>query len=897
MANESENLLILVDGSSYLYRAFHALPPLTNSRGEPTGAVYGVISMIRKLLSDYHPQHIAIVFDAKGKTFRDDLFVEYKAQRPPMPDDLIAQIEPLHNVIEAMGLPLLMIDGVEADDVIGTLAHQATHKGMHTVISTGDKDLAQLVNNHVTLVNTMNNTTLDPQGVIHKFGIPANLIVDYLSLVGDSVDNIPGVPNVGPKTAVKWLQEYGSLDKIIAHANDIKGKVGDNLRAHLDQFPLARTLSTIKIDVPLHASISDLKPTPADEKNLIHLYQQLEFKSFLSELLEKEQHKNPATTKQYETILTEKEFNTWLKELTKAPLFAVDTETTSLDAISARIVGVSFAITAGKAAYVPLAHNYLGAPTQLSRDWVLQQLKPLLENPQHHKVGHNLKYDKNVLANHGINLQGIEYDTMLESYIFDSTGSRHDLDTLSLKYLGHRTILFEEVAGKGTKQITFNEVPIETAAPYAAEDADICLQLHQQIWPRIAENKGLVATFKTIEIPLLSVLADMERFGVLVDANLLRKQSHELAERITQLEQEAYALANQPFNLSSPKQLQEILFSKLGLPILEKTPTGQPATGESVLQDLARDYPLPRVILEHRSLSKLKSTYTDRLPEVINAITGRVHTSYHQAVAATGRLSSSDPNLQNIPIRTAEGRRIRQAFIAPPGYQIISADYSQIELRIMAHMSNDPGLLHAFAQNWDVHNATAAEVFGVTLDKVSSEQRRRAKAINFGLIYGMSAFGLSRQLDIDRNTAQEYIDIYFARYPGVKKYMETTRQLAHKQGFVTTLYGRRLNLPEINSRNLQRQRAAERAAINAPLQGTAADIIKKSMINIAAWLAEKTCDAHMIMQVHDELVFEVAKADVDNVIKKVKELMCTVPEISVPLSVDVGVGNNWDEAH
>lgn len=897
MTTNSENLLILVDGSSYLYRAFHALPSLTNSHGQPTGAVYGVVSMIRKLMTDYQPQHIAIVFDAKGKTFRDDLFEEYKAHRPPMPDDLIAQIEPLHEIITAMGLPLLIIDGVEADDVIGTLTHQAMHKNMHTLISTGDKDIAQLVNNKVTLVNTMTNSTLDPQGVIDKFGIPANLIVDYLSLMGDTVDNIPGVPNVGPKTAVKWLQEYGSLDNIIANANKITGKVGDNLRAHLGQLPLSRALSTIKIDVPLPMSISELTLCPSDEKKLINLYQQLEFKSLLSELLEKEQHKDVSTPKQYDTILTEQDFNIWLEKLQQANLFAFDTETTSLDAISAKIVGVSFAIEPHKAAYIPLAHNYLGAPTQLSRDWVLQQLKPLLENPQHHKVGHNLKYDKNVLMNHDINLQGIQYDTMLESYIFDSTGSRHDLDTLSLKYLGHRTILFEEVAGKGAKQLTFNEVPIETAAPYAAEDADICLQLHKQIWPRIIENDGLTQTFNNIEIPLIGVLAKMEQYGVLIDDKLLSLHSHEIAERIIQLEHEAYALAQQPFNLNSPKQLQEILFTKLGLPVLEKTPTGQPATGESVLQDLAINYPLPRVILEHRSLSKLKSTYTDRLPEVINPITGRVHTSYQQAVAATGRLSSSDPNLQNIPVKNAEGRRIRQAFIAPQGYQIISADYSQIELRIMAHMSNDPGLLNAFANNVDVHKATAGEVFGVSLDDVTSEQRRRAKAINFGLIYGMSSFGLAKQLDIDRNTAQEYINIYFARYPGVKKYMETTRQLAHKQGYVTTLFGRRLNLSEINSRNIQRQRAAERAAINAPLQGTAADIIKKAMIMIDAWLSQKTCDAHMIMQVHDELVFEVAKADVDIVVNKVKELMCTAPEISVPLAVDVGVGNNWDEAH
>ncbi len=897
MQNPNKNLLILVDGSSYLYRAFHALPPLTNSRGEPTGAVYGVINMIKKLITDYQPEHIAIIFDAKGKTFRDEIYPEYKSHRPPMPDDLITQIEPLHNIIKAMGLPLLMIEGVEADDVIGTLAKQATQKGLKTLISTGDKDIAQMVNENITLVNTMTNTKLDPQGVINKFGIPANLIVDYLSLVGDSVDNIPGIPGVGPKTAVKWLQEYGSLDEIIKQADQIKGKVGDNLRAHLSQLPMARTLSTIKTDVPLNIYFDQLKTNSPEKNALRDLFQRLEFKTWLAEILNELPEETTKKTQHYDTIFTEHDFNQWLNKLKQAELFAFDTETTSLDAISAEIVGVSFAIASDQAAYIPLAHDYLGAPEQLSRDWVLAQLKPLLENPQHAKVGHNIKYDKSVLANYHINLQGIRFDTMLESYIFDSTGSRHDLDSLALKYLGHKTIHFEDVAGKGAKQLTFNQVTIEQASPYAAEDADISLQLHHKIWPKISENQGLMQTLTTIEIPLLSILSDMERHGVLIDATLLRSQSKEFAENIIHLEQKAYAIAGQSFNLSSPKQLQEILYEKLQLPILEKTPTGQPATGESVLQDLARHYELPKIILEHRSMAKLKSTYTDSLPEKINAKTGRVHTSYNQTVASTGRLSSTDPNLQNIPVKTAAGRRIRQAFIAPPGFKIISADYSQIELRIMAHMSQDPGLLNAFAQGWDVHAATAAEVFGVSIDHVAPEQRRRAKAINFGLIYGMSSFGLARQLDIERHVAQEYIDIYFARYPGVKKYMENTRQLAHHQGFVTTLYGRRLNLPEINSRNIQRQRAAERAAINAPLQGTAADVIKNAMIKIAAWLAEQTCNATMIMQVHDELVFEVAENEIELASRKINELMCDMPEISVPFLVDIGVGNNWDEAH
>ncbi len=897
MQNLGKNLLVLVDGSSYLYRAFHALPPLTNSRREPTGAVYGVINMLRKLLSDYQPEYIAIIFDAKGKTFRDEIYAEYKSHRPAMPDDLIVQIEPLHNIIKAMGLPLLMIDNVEADDVIGTLAHQAEQKGIKTLISTGDKDIAQLVNTNITLVNTMSNTTLDTQGVITKFGIPPNLIVDYLSLVGDSVDNIPGIPGVGPKTAVKWLQEFGNLDEIIKYADRISGKVGDNLRAHLSQLPLARTLSTIKIDVPLHITVEGLKSVNPDKKSLRELFQYLEFKSWLAEILSELPEVASEKTQQYETIFTQNDFNDLIKQLTHIELFALSIETTSLDTMTAEIVGLSFAINPGKAFYVPLTHNYLGAPTQLLRDSVLSQLKPLLENQKITKVGHNLKYVRSVLSNYHINLQGICFDTMLESYVLDSTGTRHDLESLSLKYLGHQTIPLADVAGKGAKQLIFNEVPIAQAAKYAAERADISLQLHQILWPNLSENPGLNATLMRIETPLLSVLSDIERHGVLIDPKILRQQSKEFAETIVHLEQQAYQIAGQSFNLNSPKQLQEILYGKLNLPILEKTPTGQPATGESVLQDLAHTYPLPRIILEHRTLAKLKSTYTDALPEQINSKTSRIHTSYQQAIASTGRLSSTDPNLQNIPIKHAEGRRIRQAFIAPPGYKIIAADYSQIELRLMAHMSQDPGLLNAFAKGWDVHTATAAEVFNVDLDHVTSEQRRRAKAINFGLIYGMSAFGLAKQLDIDRHTAQQYIDIYFARYPGVKKYMENTRQLAHREGFVTTLYGRRLNLPEINSRNLQRQRAAERAAINAPLQGTAADIIKKAMLKIADWLAKQSCDAYMIMQVHDELVFEVAIKDVELACEKIKTLMSEMPEISVPFVVDIGVGDNWDEAH
>lgn len=897
--------LVLVDGSSYLYRAFHALPPLTNSHGEPTGAIYGVINMLRKLLNDYQPEYIAVVFDAKGKTFRDALYAEYKAHRPTMPEELQKQIEPLHAVIQAMGLPLLMIDGVEADDVIGTLAQQAINHNIPTVISTGDKDFAQLVNGHITLVNTMTGSQLNRENVINKFGVPPELIIDYLTLVGDTVDNIPGVPGVGPKTAAKWLNEYSSLDNLIARADEIKGKVGDNFRAAIAQLPLTKQLVTIKLDVPLDFKPTDLTRKAADNKALLDWFKRLEFKGWLTELTNKSAALEPAATEQmsvckkadYEIIFTEADFNKWLQQLENAELFAFDTETNSLDYMAAEIVGVSFAMTANKAAYIPLAHQYPGVPAQLNREKILQQLKSLLENPNKKKVGHHLKYDMSVLANHGINLQGIAHDSMLESYVLDSTGSRHDMDSLSLKYLDHHTIHFEDVAGKGAKQLTFDQVDIAKAGEYAAEDADVTWQLHQTLWPRIADSAKLKQVYSELEIPLISVLSRIERQGVLVDAKLLAKQSHDIAKRLLQLEEEAYQLAGQVFNLSSPKQLQDILYTKHGLPVLEKTPTGQPSTSESVLQELAYQFPLPKVILEYRSLSKLKSTYTDRLPEAIHPRTGRVHTSYHQAAVATGRLSSTDPNLQNIPIRTEEGRRIRQAFIAPKGYKIVAADYSQIELRIMAHMSQDPGLLNAFKQELDVHKATAAEVFGIPLEQVTGEQRRRAKAINFGLIYGMSAFGLAKQLGIERQEAQEYITRYFARYPGVKQYMEATRQSAHQLGYVETLLGRRLNLAEINTRNMQRQRAAERAAINAPLQGTAADIIKKAMIKVDYALQSSHLNARMIMQVHDELVFEVAETNLEESIAIIKECMVHAAALSVPLIVEVGIGSNWDEAH
>jgi len=904
MAESNRQPLVLVDGSSYLYRAFHALPELKNSRDEPTGAVYGVVNMLRKLIDDYHPARIAVVFDARGRTFRDDLYEHYKANRPPMPEELASQVEPLLAVIRAMGLPLLQQAGVEADDVIGTLAARAAQSGLDTLISTGDKDMAQMVNDRVTLVNTMNNTRMDRDGVIEKFGVPPERIVDYLALVGDSVDNIPGVPKVGPKTAAKWLNDFGTLDRLTQRANEVPGKVGENLRAHLDQLPLSRQLATILLDVPLDVSPDDLTPAAPDTDALRSWFERLEFKSWLRQLdtavdaAETVAPSPPAKTQcNYETLTESRQLEHWMKRLERAELFAFDTETTSLDYMQARIVGVSFADMPGHAAYVPLAHDYLNAPPQLDRDAVLARLKPLLENPQRHKVGHHLKYDRNVLLNHGIDLRGIAFDTMLESYVLDSTASRHDLDSLAQKYLGHANITYEDVAGKGAKQLTFNQVPVETAAPYAAEDADISLRLHETLWPQLREHSGPASVYRDIEVPLITVLSDMERTGVKVDAAMLRAQSGELEKRMLEIEQEAFQVAGEAFNLASPKQIQALLYEKQGLPVLAKTPTGVPSTAEHVLQDLALEYPLPRLILDYRSLSKLKSTYTDRLPEQINPQTGRVHTSYHQAVAATGRLSSSDPNLQNIPIRSDEGRRIRQAFIAEPGYRILAADYSQIELRIMAHLSGDQGLLAAFAAGEDIHRATAAEVFGVGLDRVTGEQRRSAKAINFGLIYGMSAFGLARQLGIERGQAQQYVDLYFSRYPGVKAYMDATREKARSQGYVETLFGRRLYLPEIGTRNNQRRQAAERTAINAPMQGTAADIIKRAMLAVHAWIAREGAPVRMIMQVHDELVFEVEQDRISQVSESIRAMMSGAASLSVPLLVDVGDGGNWDEAH
>jgi DNA polymerase-1 len=896
--------LVLVDGSSYLYRAFHAMPALTNSRGVPTGAVYGVVNMLRRLLSDYDPEYMAVVFDAPGKTFRDDLFAEYKAQRPPMPDELVAQIEPIHAIIRALGLPLLQVEGVEADDVIGTLAHEAARTGRDTLISTGDKDMAQLVNTHIRLVDTMKDAMYDHAGVVTRFGVEPGQIIDYLALVGDTSDNIPGVPGVGPKTAAKWLQQYGTLDAIVAHAAEIGGKVGENLRGALGQLPLARNLATIKCDVELKLAPSGLQRQPPDAAQLRELYARLEFRTWLAELggVNRPPEAPPETAPAahsagYETIADMTQLEAWLARLRTAGLFAFDTETTDLDVRRAEIVGVSFTDRAGAGAYVPLAHAYPGAPAQLDRAAVLAKLKPLLEDERLAKIGQNFKYDLAVLANYGIELRGMRYDTMLESYVLDSTASRHDMDSLALKYLGYKTLEYEDVTGKGKNQINFSEVPIEQAAAYAAEDADVTYRLHAHLWPRLNETPTLVKLFAELEMPLVPVLARMERVGVRIDVAMLKQQSTELAKRMLEIEREAYAAAGQPFNMGSPKQIQEILYGKHQLPVLKKTPTGQPSTAEEVLQELALDYPLPRLILDYRSLSKLKSTYTDKLPEMINPQTGRVHTSYHQAVAATGRLSSADPNLQNIPVRTAEGRRIRQAFVATPGYKIVSADYSQIELRIMAHLSGDTGLIHAFATNQDVHRATAAEVFGVSPELVSDDMRRAAKAINFGLIYGMSAFGLAKQLRIDRAAAQEYVERYFARYPGVRAFMERTRELARRQGYVETLFGRRLHLPEINAANQVRRQAAERAAINAPMQGTAADLIKRAMLTADAWIRDSGVDVRMIMQVHDELVFEVAEAVVETTRAQVRQAMSEVAQLSVPLVVDIGTGDNWDEAH
>ncbi|HEY0722302.1 MAG TPA: DNA polymerase I [Gammaproteobacteria bacterium] len=901
MTSRLDKPLVLVDGSSYLYRAFHAMPSLTNSRGEPTGAVYGVTNMLRRLLNDYDPVHVAVVFDAKGKTFRDELYAEYKAHRPPMPDELRHQVEHIHTVVRAMGLPLLMVGGVEADDVIGTLARQAEQQGMCVLISTGDKDMAQLVDEQITLVDTMKETLSDVAGVKERFGILPVQIVDYLTLIGDTSDNVPGVPKVGPKTAVKWLEQYGSLDGIIAHAAEIGGKVGENLRESLHFLPLSRQLVTIKTDVPLAWGPHELLRQAPDRETLKGIYSHLEFKNWLAELLAGgESVETPllaVAEQSYELITSVEQLDVWLRCLELAELFAFDTETTSLDYMEARIVGVSFSVQPGHAAYVPLAHDYAGAPEQLQRDYVLGRLKPLLEDAGKAKVGQNFKYDMSVLSHHGITLRGIAHDTMLESYVLDSTATRHDMDSLALKYLGRKTITFDEVAGKGAKQLSFNQVALEQACDYAAEDADVTLQLHQTLWPKLAAEPRLRALYAEVEVPLLAVLSRMERTGVLIDSALLKKQSQLLAERMLIIEAEAHREAGGPFNLSSPKQIQEILFERLQLPVLKKTPTGQPSTNEEVLAELALDYPLPRHILEYRGLAKLRSTYTDKLPEQVNRTTGRVHTSYQQAVAATGRRSSTDPNLQNIPVRSEEGRRIRQAFIAPPGHQLLAADYSQIELRIMAPLSGDAGLLRAFASGEDIHRATAAEVFGIPPERVSSDERRSAKAINFGLIYGMSAFGLARQLGIDRTAAQQYVERYFARYPGVRDYMEQTRELARAQGYVETVFGRRLYIQDIKASNAQRRQYAERTAINAPMQGTAADIIKRAMITIDGWLQGSGVEARMIMQVHDELVFEVAEHALNSVEQQVRQLMSGAAQLAVPLVVDIGIGNNWDEAH
>ena len=920
------NRLILVDGSSYLFRAYHALPALTNSKGLNTGAAKGVIGMIRKLVADYAGDQVVVIFDAKGPTFRNDIYPEYKANRPPMPDELREQIEPIHDTIRAMGLPLICIGGVEADDVIGTLSVQAAGSGREVVISTGDKDMAQLVNDHVTLINTMNNTTMDHDGVVDKFGVPPTLIIDLLALMGDKVDNIPGVAGVGEKTATALLQHLGGIDAIYERLDavaDLPIRGAKSLAAKLEgargDAELSYELATIKTDCDLELAEGDLDSSPLDDEALVELFRELEFKTWLEALLkgggatatgtagkdapvadsaEKASELAPAVAAvEVTTVLEQAVFDEWLAKLEAAELFAFDTETTSLDYMVAEVVGVSFAVEPGAAAYVPLAHDYPGAPDQLSRDAVLEALKPLLEDAETAKVGQHLKYDANVLANHGITLRGIHDDTMLESYILDAAGSRHDLDTLALKYLGQRTIHFEDVAGKGAKQLTFNQVPIEQAAPYAAEDAEVTLRLHQMLSEKLNQAPSLSTLYRELEMPLVPVLSRIERNGALVCRDTLAAHSQELGERILSLEAKAHDLAGGPFNLGSPKQLGEILFNQLELPVLRKTPKGAPSTAEDVLAELALDYPLPAVLMEYRGLSKLKSTYTDKLPEMIDARTGRVHTSYHQAVTATGRLSSSDPNLQNIPIRTEEGRRIRQAFIAAPGCKIVAADYSQIELRIMAHLSQDEGLLKAFANELDVHSATAAEVFGVEIGEVSGDQRRKAKAINFGLIYGMSAFGLAKQLGLGRNEAQEYIDLYFARYPGMADYMARTRELAHDTGYVETLKGRRLYLPEINAKNRQRQQAAERTAINAPMQGTAADMIKMAMLAVDGWLTGSTIDARMIMQVHDELVFEVEAGAVDELCETVGKLMSEVGLLDVPLLVEAGTGDNWDEAH
>jgi DNA polymerase I len=927
----SDQPLILIDGSSYLYRAFHALPPLTNSRGEPTGAVFGVLNMLRRFLQD-HPGPMVVVFDAPGKTFRDELFAQYKAHRPPMPDDLRSQIEPLHAAVTALGLPLLRISGVEADDVIGTLARRAADAGKPVLISTGDKDMAQLVDGHITLINTMSNTTMDRAGVKAKFDVWPEQIIDYLALIGDSSDNIPGIDKVGPKTAAKWLATYGTIDNLLQHADEISGVVGENLRKGLDTLALSRRLATIRLDLELPVTPDGFARGPIDVPALRALYERMEFRALLRALDGEaggsvtatiaaagkasvspgapasgtspagtapttSESTPPPVERHYSTITTQAQLDDWLQRLQKAELVAFDTETTSLDYREARIVGLSFCITAGDAAYVPLAHRYAGAPEQLDLDQCLAQLKPWLEDARCAKVGHHLKYDAHVLRNHDIKLAGMRFDSMLESYVWNSVAARHDMDSLAQLYLGVTTVKYEDVAGKGAKQIGFDQVPVEVASNYAAEDADVTLQLHQSLWAKLQTVPRLQALYTELEQPLVAVLLEMEQRGVLLDTALLRKQSGELGAKLLELQQQAHAAAGGEFNVDSPRQLQQILFEKLQLPVKRKTPTGQPSTAEDVLEELAEDYELPKLILEYRGLAKLKSTYTDKLPDEVDERSQRVHTSYHQAVAATGRLSSTDPNLQNIPIRTPEGRRIRQAFIAPPGQVLMAADYSQIELRIMAHLSGDADLLRAFADDRDIHQATAAEVFGKPLENVSADERRSAKAINFGLIYGMSAFGLARQLGIDRGSAQKYVDLYFQRYPGVKQFMDRTREQAKAQGYVETVRGRRLYLPEINSRNRQLQQYAERSAINAPMQGTAADIIKQAMINVERACHAGKLSARLIMQVHDELVLEADAAAIDDIAVMLRREMAAAGELAVPLKVDIGTGANWDEAH
>lgn len=918
--------LLLVDGSSYLYRAFHAMPDLRNHQNEPTGAIQGVLNMLRRLHKDYPADYSACVFDAKGKTFRDDIYPEYKANRASMPDDLRSQIAPLHEAIKAMGWPLIVEDGVEADDVIGALAKQAEREGVKVIISTGDKDISQLVNAHVTVVNTMRDAfrrtdeVLDIAGVENKFGIPPNLMVDYLILIGDTSDNVPGVEKVGPKTAVKWLKQYGSLENIIENADQITGVVGENLRKALPWLPTARELITIRCDVGIQENLSDLAPQAPDKAKLAELFDRFDFKSWRRELdnmpdgvaapspARAESHPTQTvdmfsasqytanTSRNYETILSNEQLDHWLNKLSTSALVCFDTETTSLDPMTAKIVGMSFSVEAGCAAYLPLKHDYFDAPQQLNFSETLAKIKPILENATIKKVGQNLKYDQHVLANHGIKLNGIEHDTLLQSYVFESHKT-HGMDALSERHLGIKTITFEDVAGKGAKQVSFNQVTVEVAAEYAAEDADITMQLHQAMYPQVASDPKLAFIYSQIEMPVSEILFTIERNGVLIDASMLSAQSNEIGLKLVALENQAYALAGQPFNLSSPKQLQEILFGKLGIKPLKKTPSGTPSTDEDVLQELALDHALPKVLLEYRGLAKLKSTYSDKLPRMINPATGRVHTSYNQAVAITGRLASSDPNLQNIPVRTAEGRRIREAFIAPAGSKIVSADYSQIELRIMAHLSQDEGMLKAFANNEDIHRATAAEIFGVDREHVDNEQRRYAKVINFGLIYGMSAFGLAQNLNIERGAAQSYIERYFARYPSVRQYMNDTRETAKQKGYVETYFGRRLWVPEINSANGMRRAGAERAAINAPMQGTAADLIKLAMIAVDQWLKDENLSTKLIMQVHDELVLEVPDSELELVKQHLPLLMQNVAKLDVPLLAEVGVGNNWESAH